>query len=210
MPDRMTERIETSDPTALPRALEVLQAGNLVGFPTDTVYGLGAAAYDDMAVGRLYETKGRGTEKAIPILLGDASDLSRVALDPSEMALALATRFWPGALTLVVVRQPGLPESLSQDATIGVRVPDHPFARQLLRAAGPLAATSANRTGEASPLTAEDVLRGLGGRFELLLDGGTVPGGRPSTVIDCTGKTPRLLRPGPISYDEIRATLGLG
>ena len=187
-----------------------MHAGNLVGFPTDTVYGLGAAAYDDMAVGRLYETKGRGTEKAIPILLGDASDLSRVAQDPPEMALALATRFWPGALTLVVVRQPGLPESLSQDATIGVRVPDHPFARQLLRAAGPLAATSANRTGEASPLTAEDVLRGLGGRFELLLDGGTVPGGRPSTVIDCTGKTPRLLRPGPISYDEIKATLGLG
>ena len=205
----MTERIKTSDPRALPRALEVLRAGNLVGFPTDTVYGLGATAQDDLAVRRLYETKGRGVEKSIPILLGSASDLSRVAQDPPEMALALAARFWPGGLTLVVVRQPGLPESLSQDATIGVRVPDHPFALQLLRAGGPLAATSANPSGEASPLTAEDVLSRLGCRFELLLDGGAVPGGRPSTVIDCTGKTPRLLRPGPISFDEIKATLGL-
>jgi L-threonylcarbamoyladenylate synthase len=209
MVERETERLSVNDPQALPRAVETLQAGGLVAFPTDTVYGLGALSRDDRAIRSLFEVKGRGSEKAIPILLGSSDDLPQVALDPPEMALVLAKRFWPGALTLIVAQRPGLPASLSPDETIGVRVPDHDFALSLLRLAGPLATTSANPSGAESPLTPEQVMLGIGGRFDLLLDGGATPGGRPSTVVDCTGSSPRILRPGPISLDEIRLALGL-
>lgn len=209
MADGSTERMVIEDPRALPRALEVLHAGGLVAFPTDTVYGLGALVRDGEAIQRLYQAKGRGTEKAIPILLGGPDDLLLVAVDPSEMALTLARRFWPGALTLIVPRRPGLPDSLSPDETIGVRVPDHSFARSLLQAAGPLATTSANPSGGESPQTPEAVLDGIGGHFELLLDGGRTPGSHPSTVVDCTRISPRILRPGPISLAEIRHALGL-
>lgn len=203
------ERIKIDDPRALVRALEILRAGRLVVYPTDTVYGLGAIVQDDEAIRRLYRAKGRGAGKAIPILLGGSEDLFQVASDPPEMALKLAERFWPGALTLVVPRRHGLPESLSTDETIGVRVPDHHFAQMLLKAAGPLATTSANPSGGESPLAPEEVLTGLGGGFALLLDGGRTTGGRPSTVVDCTGVAPRILRPGPISLDDIQVVLGL-
>lgn len=210
MVERETERIRIDHPRALPRAVEVLRAGRLVAFPTDTVYGLGALVQDDQAIRELYRVKGRGSEKAIPILLGSSDDLLQVAKEPPQMALALAQRFWPGALTLIVPVRPGLPASITPDDTIGVRVPDHDLARALLRLAGPLATTSANPTGEASPVTPDEVMRGIGGRFDLLLDGGATPGSRPSTVVDCTGSSPRILRPGPISLEEIRLALGLG
>jgi L-threonylcarbamoyladenylate synthase len=209
MTERETERLPIDDPRALARAVEVLRLGKLVAFPTDTVYGLGAIVQDERAIQDLYRVKGRGSEKAIPILLTGSDDLAQVAIDPPQMALTLAKHFWPGALTLIVLQRPGLPASLSPDETIGVRVPDHKFARALLEMAGPLATTSANPSGAASPMTAEAVLRGIGGRFDLLLDGGSTPGSRPSTVVDCTGPAPRVLRPGPISLDEIRRALGL-
>lgn len=189
--------------------MDVLRAGKLVVYPTDTVYGLGALIQDDEPIRRLYRAKGRGAEKAIPILLSGLEDLPLVAIDPPAMALALAERFWPGALTLVVPRRHGLPESLSTDATIGVRVPDHRFAQSLLKVAGPLATTSANPSGAESPLTPDEVLHGLGGGFDLLLDGGRTTGGRSSTVVDCTGATPRVVRPGPISLEDIQAALGI-
>ncbi len=209
MAERQTERIPIDDPRALPRAVEILRAGKLVAYPTDTVYGLGALVHDDQAIRELYRVKGRGSEKAVPILLGSSDDLILVAMDPPQMALVLARRFWPGALTLIVPQRPGLPASLSPDETIGVRVPDHDFALSLLRLAGPLATTSANPSGGESALTPDEVMRGIGGRFGLLLDGGATPGSRPSTVVDCTGSSPRILRPGPISLDEIRLALGL-
>jgi L-threonylcarbamoyladenylate synthase len=208
MPEAGTVRIATDDPGALPRAVEALQAGMLVAYPTDTVYGLGALVNDGRAIRRLYDVKGRGAEKAIPVLIGGIEDLLQVASDPPDMAFTLAERFWPGALTLIVPRRQGLPEVLSPDQTIGVRAPDHPFARSLLKLAGPLATTSANPSGEKSPLTAEEVLAGLAGRFELILDGGRTPGSVPSTVVDCTGSVPRILRPGPISLAELRDALG--
>lgn len=210
MTEASTERIATDDPGALRRALEVLRSGMLVAYPTDTVYGLGALAREAEAITRLYQVKGRGAEKAIPVLIGSKEDLLQVASDPPQMALTLAERFWPGALTLVVPRRAGLPEALSPDQTIGVRVPDHPFARSLLDLAGPLATTSANPSGGKSPLTADEVLGGLAGRFELILDGGRTPGSRPSTVVDCTGSVPRILRSGPIGLSEIQSALGLG
>ncbi len=190
------------------RALEILHNGGLVAFPTDTVYGLGALAFDGAAVESIYAAKDRPVEKAIPVLLGSADDLTKVADYVPEMALTLAARYWPGPLTLVVPKHPDLPEAVSAAPTVGVRVPDHAAARALLQAAGPLAATSANLSGQPSPSTAEEVLAQLGGRIPLILDGGKTAGGIPSTVVDCLGAEPKILREGPISSLEIFKSLG--
>lgn len=194
--------LPAGDPAALATALDVLRLGGLVAFPTDTVYGLGAFAFDAGAVGALYEAKGRGAEKAIPILVGERAAMEMVGV-PSVMARRLASAFWPGALTLVVPMQPEVPAAVSASGTVGVRMPDHPFALELLRAAGPLAVTSANRSGRSSPRSARDVRSELTGRVELILDGGECPGGRPSTVVDCTGERPAIVREGPITLAEI-------
>jgi L-threonylcarbamoyladenylate synthase len=187
----------------LEKALEALRAGALVAFPTDTVYGLGALAFDVEAVRGIYAAKGRPVEKAIPVLLGNARDMPQVAADITEMANRLAAAFWPGALTLVIQKNSRLPEAVSATSTVGVRVPDNAITRDLLQAAGPLAVTSANSSGGSNPSTATEVLRQLGGRIAFILDGGSTPGGIPSTVVDCTGPEPVILRAGPISLEEI-------
>ena len=202
-----TEMLAADAAKALPRALEILQAGGLVAFPTDTVYGLGALAFDGRAVESIYAAKDRPIEKAIPILLGEADDLQKVASSIPEMARRLAARFWPGPLTLIVPKKLELPEAVSATDTVGVRVPDHPVARALLRAAGPMAITSANLSGQASPTTAGEVFAQLGQRVPLILDGGNTPGGVPSTVLDCTGSEPLVLRSGPLSLEEIKSAL---
>ena len=199
--------LPANHPNAMTQALQILQSGDLVAFPTDTVYGVGALAFDTAAIEKIYAAKGRSREKAIPILLGDAADLEQVTAQVSEMALRLATRFWPGPLTLVVPKHPSLPEAVSTAPTVGVRVPDHPVARALLRAAGPMAVTSANLSGHASPCTAQEVYVQLGGRIPLILDGGGTPGGVPSTVVNCLGAEPQVLREGPITLAQIQAAL---
>jgi len=205
-----TEVLSAQAPSTLPRALAILRGGGLVAFPTDTVYGVGALAFDAAAIEKIYEAKGRSTEKAIPILLGDTADLEKVTAQVSEMALRLAGRFWPGPLTLVVPKHPSLPEAVSTAPTVGVRVPDHPVARALLRAAGPMAVTSANLSGQASPCTAEEVLVQLVGRIALIIDGGKTPDGVPSTVVNCAGAEPQVLREGPITLAQIKAILTSG
>ncbi|MDI6693697.1 MAG: L-threonylcarbamoyladenylate synthase [Anaerolineales bacterium] len=192
---------------ALEQALELLQQGELVAFPTDTVYGLGAMAFDSQAIDRLYQAKGREAGKAIAILVGEAEALQRVTAGMNEMAMRLAQRFWPGPLTLVVEGHPSLPTNLSPRPTVGVRMPDHPVALTLLRRAGPLAVTSANLSGAPNANTAQEVLAQLGGRVALILDGGKTPGGLPSTVLDCTGPQPVILRLGPITLEQIYAVL---
>jgi L-threonylcarbamoyladenylate synthase len=192
---------------AISAALEQLRAGALVAFPTDTVYGVGALAFEALAVESIYAAKGRSGEKAIPVLLGQASDLDSVALDVPTMAWRLAKRFWPGPLTLVVRKRPAVPSAVSATDTIGVRVPDHAVAVALLKAAGPLAVTSANLSGNPSPCSASEVHDQLNGRIALILDGGRTPGGVPSTVLDCLQKEPVVLRQGPISLDDIIAAL---
>jgi L-threonylcarbamoyladenylate synthase len=204
-----TEILSTQDPLALPRALEILQLGGLVAFPTDTVYGVGALAFDGAAVEKIYVAKGRLVEKAIPVLIGDAVDLVKVSAEVPEIAQKLAARFWPGPLTLLVPKHPELPEAVSATATVGVRIPDHPVARALLRQAGPMAVTSANLSGQPSPSSAQEVFAQLGGRIALILDGGKTTGGVPSTVVDCNGLEPQVLRAGPISISEILAVSGL-
>jgi L-threonylcarbamoyladenylate synthase len=198
-----SELIEASHRTALRRAVELLRRGELVAFPTDTVYGVGALVSDGKAIARLYLIKGRSGEKAIPILLSDPDQLGTVAMEVNEMAMRLAGRFWPGPLTLVLPKRPGLPEEISATPTIGVRMPAHPVALQLMRMTGPLAVTSANLSGGGNSLTAQQVMEQLGGRIPLILDGGRTPGGSPSTVVDCTAAQPRILRQGPLSLEEI-------
>jgi L-threonylcarbamoyladenylate synthase len=199
--------LSEQDPQTLLSALEVLQSGGLVAFPTDTVYGVGALAFDQAAVRNIYKVKDRPVEKAIPILIGDVDDLVKVTMAIPEIALKLAARFWPGPLTLVVPKHPALSATVFAGSTIGVRIPDHPLARALLHLAGPLAVTSANISGQPSPTTAIEVFAQLGGRIALILDGGMTPGGVPSTVVDCVGGEPQILRAGPIPKNEVMAII---
>ena len=204
-----TQLIGAAAPGAIDLAAKMLRQGDLVAFPTDTVYGVGALAFYETAVLAIYEAKGRPEEKAIPVLLGDASDIDKVAQSMPDRARRLAERFWPGPLTLVVKKRHTVPAAVSATDTVGLRVPDHPVARELLRASGPMAVTSANMSGQPSPCTADDVLEQLLGRIALILDGGRTPGGVPSTVVDCTRDNFVILREGPIKLEEIRAAASL-
>jgi L-threonylcarbamoyladenylate synthase len=202
-----TQIIPANSNLAIQQVLKVLRAGGLVAFPTDTVYGLGALAFNGKAVEAIYIAKDRPAEKAIPILLGDLGDLPKVTSSLPPMAAKLASRFWPGPLTLIVPKNLNLPEAVSATATVAVRVPNHEIARAILRAAGPMAVTSANISGQPSPVTADEVFAQLGGRIELIINGGKTPGGKPSTLVDCTGNEPAILRDGPISMKELLSVL---
>jgi L-threonylcarbamoyladenylate synthase len=201
-----TEIIPASE---IQTALQILQSGGIVAFPTDTVYGLGALAFNNNAIESIYTVKDRPIEKAIPILIGNLSNLDKVAKDIPNMALRFAARFWPGPLTCVIPKKQTLPSAVSATPTVAVRIPDHHDARSLLRAAGPMAVTSANISGKPSPSTAQEVYNQLNGRIPLILDGGKTKGGIPSTLVDCTGKEPVILREGPISLSELLAALSL-
>ncbi|MBN1933822.1 MAG: threonylcarbamoyl-AMP synthase [Anaerolineae bacterium] len=189
-----------TQPADISCAVQTLQKGGLVAFPTDTVYGVGAHAFVPEAVSKLYEAKIRPPDKAIPLLISDANLLPQVARNIPQAAYELATRFWPGALTLVLRRTPTVSDEITAGGdTVGVRVPDHPVAQALLGALGaPLAATSANLSGRMPAVDAEEVLAQLAGRIDLLLDGGICPGGVASTVLDLTVSPIRVLRAGPL------------
>lgn len=188
-------------------ALEILQSGGIIAFPTDTVYGLGAPAFNNAAIESIYTAKGRPLEKAIPILIGDLSDLDKIARNIPNMTLRFASCFWPGPLTCIVPKKQTLPSAVSATSTVAVRIPDHHDARALLHAAGPMAVTSANISGQPSPSTAQEVYEHLNGRIPLILDGGKTKGGVPSTLVDCTGEKPVILREGPITLAELLAVL---
>lgn len=200
-----TESIPAAE---LSRALEILASGGIVAFPTDTVYGLGALAFDNAAIESIYKAKDRPIEKAIPVLIGDLSDLDKIGIDIPNMALRFAARFWPGPLTCIVPKKPTLPQAVSATSTVAVRIPNHPDALTLLRTAGPMAVTSANISGAQNPLTARDVYDQLHGRIPLILDGGKTPGGIPSTLVDCTGDQPIILREGPVTMENLISALG--
>jgi L-threonylcarbamoyladenylate synthase len=204
-----TNLIVASEPNAIQRALELLRAGEVVAIPTDTVYGLATDGFNASAVEKLYVVKDRPSHKAIMLLLGDYEDLEKAATYISPNAQRLAAAFWPGGLTLVVPAREELPAILRADAkTIGVRLPDSDLVRDLVKELGrPLAATSANLSGGANPRTAQDVLRDLGGRLPLILDGGETRAAVPSTVVDCTVEPPRILREGAIAREEIERVL---
>jgi len=189
------------------QAIEVLAQGDLVAFPTDTVYGLGADAFNDQAVRKLYLAKGRSQEKAIPVLVANLEQFVDIVDRTTLPAMRLAEKFWPGPLTIVLRQASDLADAISAYGTVGVRIPDHPVAQELIHAAGPLAVTSANRSGDTEACTAEEIETNMGAQVDLIIDGGRTPGGQPSTVVDCTQDPPRILRVGPISEEEIRSVL---
>lgn len=192
-------------------AAEVIRAGGLVAFPTETVYGLGADATSDAAVASIFDAKERPLFNPLIIHFADQTSLA-TTVELNEEAKQLARAFWPGALTMVLPRQADCPVSLLASAgleTLAVRLPNHPLARALIEAAGtPIAAPSANRSGEISPSAAEHVLQSLGDKVEIILDGGPCKVGIESTVIDLSGPTPALLRPGGIAREELEAVIG--
>ena len=197
--------------SAVAEAAALLRAGALVAFPTETVYGLGADATAGRAVAAVFAAKGRPRFNPLICHYAEA-DAAFADVVPDERARALTARFWPGPLTLVLPRRPdGCRVDLLAGAgldSLGVRVPAHPLARALLRAAGvPVAAPSANPSGAVSPTTAEHVLEGLGGRIAAVLDGGPCPVGVESTVLDLTGERAVLLRPGGVPAEAIEAAL---
>jgi len=194
---------------ALSRAAEVLRKGGLVAFPTDTVYGVGALAFLEEAVERLFQAKIRDRGKAIPVLLSRVEELHRVVRTVPPAAWRLAASHWPGGLTIVLEKSPLVPDAVTGGGpTVAVRVPDHPLALRLIEVAGaPLAATSANLSGQRSPTTADEVEQSLGDAVDLLLDGGLCPGGIASTVVDMTVHPPKILRPGPIRWEDIAPML---
>ena len=203
----LTEVVSIQESGAISHAVDVLMNGGIIAFPTDTVYGLGARISNLDGLQRLYTIKGRVHTKAIAVLLSSPDELSQIADDPPPGAEILGGKFWPGPLTLILNRNPKVPNALSKGPTIGVRVPDHPSALELLALSGPLGVTSANLTGMENTATAEEVLDQLSGRIHLVLDGGATPGGVPSTVVDLTEEEPRILREGPISLEEIKKAL---
>ena len=194
----------------LQRAAEILREGGLVAFPTETVYGLGARADEAGAVAKIFAAKGRPADHPLIVHLPAAEAIDAWARDVPETARRLAERFWPGPLTLILRRAPGVLDAVTggQD-TVGLRVPGNPVARGLLQAAGlGVAAPSANRFGRISPTTAEHVITELEGRVDAVVDGGPCDVGVESTIVDLSGEAPRLLRPGGITAEALQQVLG--
>lgn len=202
-----TKLISVNSPDIIEIAQKEIIKGHLIALPTDTVYGLAADVNNPKAIESLFLAKGRDFNKSIAVLVSDMAQLTCLTPRFNKNAMLLAGHLWPGALTLVVEKLSSLPSNLSPNSTLGIRMPDHEFARMLLRATGPLATTSANVSGQSNPLTAQDVMDQLGGKVDLIIDGGACPGGVPSTVVDCTKTKPVILRLGTISQKEIENAL---
>ena len=195
---------------AVLRAAELLRAGEVVALPTETVYGLAANAFDARAVARIFAIKGRPAHNPIIVHGASVAMLRACVAEWPAMARRLAAAFWPGPLTMVLARAPGIPDIVTAGGpTVGVRWPSHEFIQAVIRACGfPLAAPSANLSGQISPTTAEHVRKGLGGKVRLIVDGGPAPVGLESTVLDLTSRPPRMLRPGMIQAEALAAVTG--
>jgi L-threonylcarbamoyladenylate synthase len=205
----VTARLLPDDASGRAAAIETLRAGGIVAMPTDTVYGVGVALGAPDGLARLFAAKDRPLERAIVLLVADLDQAASVGV-LSPAARVLAERFWPGGLTLVLAQAPGapLPAVLTAGAaTVGVRVPDHECPRALARALGPLPVTSANLSGAREARDASEVLAQLGSRIDVILDGGPARGGVPSTVVDCTGERPRVLRAGAVNRVDLAGAL---
>jgi L-threonylcarbamoyladenylate synthase len=196
--------------TLIEQAAKLLVEGRLVAFPTETVYGLGANALDPAAVQKIFEAKGRPLTSPLIVHVATVAMARNLASHWPPEADALAERFWPGPLTLILPKAAHVPDLVTAGfPSVGIRIPAHPVALELLRACGiPLAAPSANRFTQLSPTTAEHVGQGLGDRVDLILDGGPCKVGIESTVLSLSGPTPRILRPGQITQSEIEAVIG--
>lgn len=202
-----TITLPAGHPESINTAIDLLREGEIIAFPTDTVYGLGTNAFYSPGIIKLFEAKGRDSNKAIAVLIGSAEQVYQLTLVMNENAKKLIKVFWPGALTIVLPKREDIPELLSAGSSIGVRMPNHPVALELLQKFGPMATTSANLSGGNNPQKACDVFDQLNKRIPLILDGGTCPGGTPSTVVDCSTDEVRILRQGAIPEEEIKKAL---
>lgn len=202
-----TQCLPARAPGVIDQAVAALHRGEVIAFPTDTVYGVGAHAFQAQAVAQLYAVKERPIAMPIPLLLPDISALNTVCVHVPPLAWRIAERFWPGGLSLVLYRAPVVPDVITAGRdTLAVRVPQHALVRDICRRLdAPLAATSANLHGQPAPANADDVMRGLVGRISLLLDGGECPGGVASTLLDMTVSPPVLLRAGPVTAEQLAA-----
>jgi L-threonylcarbamoyladenylate synthase len=186
------------------KGVRILQQGGVIVYPTDTVYGLGADAFNSTAVERIYKIKNRPKHRQFPLLIADVERLATLAEPIPEIAWFLARRFWPGGLTLVLPKTDSLPAYLVPEPTVAVRVPNHPVCLALIQHLGnPIIGTSANISGQPAALTAEEVGQQLGGKIDFIINGGKCPGGKESTVVDITRESPIILRQGIIPSDEI-------
>jgi L-threonylcarbamoyladenylate synthase len=205
----MTQILPATSGKALRLARYLLREGDIVAFPTDTVYGVGANAFERWAVRQIFAVKQRPPDKALPVFIYQIDDLNQVARRVPNEAWPMLQKLWPGALTVVLPKNPKLPEDVTVgQPTVAVRIPDHPVCFELVSRVGrPLAVTSANLSGQPTPSTAQGVARQLGQDLPLVLDGGPSPAPQPSTIIDLSVNPPRLLRPGPVSLDLLRGFL---
>ena len=205
----MIERLPAT-PEGLTAAALLLDGGGLAAFPTDTVYGIGCRADDAEAIGRLFAAKRRPVDKQVPILAASLEQAAALGYEVEDRVRALAARWWPGPLTMVLRAQPGLGAESEQPPTQAFRVPNHPVALALIERSGPLATSSANRSGEPETYDADDILVAFADDdlLDAVVDGGRVPGGVASTVIDLTGARARILREGPITRDELAEVIG--
>jgi L-threonylcarbamoyladenylate synthase len=205
----MTEILPATARKSIRRAVHLLREGGVVAFPTDTVYGVGANAFERFAVRQIFEVKQRPADKSLPVFIYQIDDLNLVARDVPNQAWPLLQKFWPGALTVVLRKNSALPDIVtSGQDTVAVRIPDHPVSLDLVVKMGrPLAVTSANLSGQPTPPTAQGVAKQLGEELPLVLDGGPSSTIQPSTIIDLSSKPPKVLREGPISVSELQQFL---
>jgi L-threonylcarbamoyladenylate synthase len=197
------------EPSDIAKAAEILKAGKLVAFPTDTVYGIGADAFNKSAVERIFTAKGRDSKKPLQVLIADKDDLNFIVEKQTDTLHRLAEKFFPGALTIVVQAKEDFPRWVTCGLDIvGVRMPSNPIALEIIKAFGkPIAATSANISGLPDPKDAQQVLEYLDGKIDLILDGGATPDDIPSTVIDISVNPPKILRQGKLTVDELNKAL---
>jgi L-threonylcarbamoyladenylate synthase len=202
--NRFSTQDETEREAGVANAALAVQRGQLVVFPTDTVYGIGADAFDAASVRRLLAAKGRGRDMPPPVLVSARTTLDALAVGIPSYARALIAELWPGPLTIVCRQQPSLQWDLGDTrGTVAVRMPDHDVALELLSRTGPLAVSSANLTGEDAATDADRAEAMLGDSVEVYLDGGPTPGSVASTIVDCTGDAGRLLRAGVVPLSRL-------
>lgn len=206
--ERYPTTTDEEQEAAVEAAALAVQQGDLVVLPTDTVYGVGADAFDPAAVRGLLAAKGRGREMPPPVLVSAATTLDALAVRVPGYARALVAEFWPGPLTVVCHQQSSLQWDLGDTrGTVAVRMPDHPVALAILERTGPLAVSSANRTGMPAATDADQAVEMLGDAVAVVVDAGASPGGEASTIVDCTGDRGRVLRRGALSIDRLNEVL---
>jgi L-threonylcarbamoyladenylate synthase len=197
-------------PAALGRIIDILKSGDVIAYPTETFYGLGADAFNPAAVDRIFDVKGRDQKNPIPLIIGRIDFLEKLVIEIPGSAASLVGKFWPGPLTLVFRAAPSVNPALTGGSgKIGIRLSSHPLARILSEGiSGPLTATSANLSGAGECVSAAEVVLGLDDRISTVVDGGNTPGGKGSTVLDITADPPKILRHGAVPAEAILDTLG--